>query len=32
MHAADIKSERPCIGPEKLLRAMLLQILYSTRS
>jgi len=32
MHAADIKSERPCIGPEKLLRAMLQQILYSTRS
>lgn len=32
MYAADIKGGRPSIAPEKLLRAMLLQILYSVRS
>ena len=32
MYAADIKGGRPSIAPEKLLRAMLLQILYSIRS
>lgn len=32
MYAADIKSGRPSIAPEKLLRAMLLQIFYSIRS
>ena len=32
MYAADIKGGRPSIAPEKLLRAMLLQIFYSTRS
>jgi transposase len=32
MYAADIKGGRPCIAPEKLLRAMLLQIFYSVRS
>jgi transposase len=32
MCAADIKGGRPSIAPEKLLRAMLLQILYSIRS
>lgn len=29
---ADIKGGRPNIDPEKLLRAMLLQVLYSVRS
>ena len=32
MYAADIKSGHPAIAPEKLLRAMLLQIFYSIRS
>ena len=32
MYAADIKGGRPAIAPEKLLRAMLLQIFYSIRS
>ena len=32
MYAADIKGGRPSIAPEKLLRAMLLQVLYSVRS
>jgi transposase len=32
MYAADIKGGRPSIAPEKLLRAMLLQIFYSIRS
>jgi transposase len=32
MYAADIKGGRPAIAPEKLLRAMLLQIFYSVRS
>ena len=32
MYAADIKGGRPSIAPEKLLRAMLLQIFYSVRS
>ena len=32
MYAADIKGGRPSIAPEKLLRAMLLQVLYSIRS
>lgn len=32
MYAADAKGGRPSIAPEKLLRAMLLQILYSIRS
>jgi len=32
MYAVDIKGGRPSIAPEKLLRAMLLQILYSVRS
>ena len=32
MYAADIKGGRPGIAPEKLLRAMLLQIFYSIRS
>lgn len=32
MYAADIKSGRPSIAPEKLLRAMLLQILFSVHS
>jgi transposase len=31
MYAADIKGGRPSIAPEKLLRAMLLQIFYSIR-
>ncbi|EON19510.1 transposase ISRme1 [Cupriavidus sp. GA3-3] len=29
MYEADIKGGRPSIAPEKLLRAMLLQVLYS---
>jgi transposase len=32
MYEADIKGGRPSISPEKLLRAMLLQILFSIRS
>ena len=32
MYAADIKGGRPGTAPEKLLRAMLLQIFYSIRS
>ncbi|SIT49794.1 transposase [Paraburkholderia ribeironis] len=32
MYEADIKGGRPSIAPEKLLRAMLLQVLYSIRS
>jgi transposase len=32
MYEADVKGGRPSIAPEKLLRAMLLQILYSVRS
>jgi transposase len=32
MYEADIKGGRPSIAPEKLMRAMLLQILYSVRS
>ena len=32
MYAANIKGGRPSIAPEKLLRAMLLQIFYSIRS
>ena len=32
MYAEDFKGGRPSIAPEKLLRAMLLQVLYSIRS
>ncbi len=32
MYEADIKGGRPSIAPEKLLHAMLLQVLYSVRS
>lgn len=32
MYEADIKGGRPSIATEKLLRAMLLQVLYSVRS
>lgn len=32
MYEADAKGGRPSVAPEKLLRAMLLQILYSVRS
>ncbi|ODU07941.1 MAG: transposase [Rubrivivax sp. SCN 71-131] len=32
MYEAEIKGGRPSIAPEKLLRAMLLQVLYSVRS
>lgn len=32
MYAVDIKGGRPSIAPEKLMRAMLLQVLYSARS
>lgn len=32
MYEADIKGGRPSIAPEKLLRAMLLQVLYTVRS
>ncbi|QTD47216.1 IS5 family transposase [Ottowia testudinis] len=32
MYAEDFKGGRPSIAPEKLLRAMLLQVLYSVRS
>ena len=31
MYEADIKGGRPSIAPEKLLRAMLLQVFYSIR-
>jgi len=32
MYAEDSRGGRPSIAPEKLLRAMVLQILYSVRS
>jgi transposase len=32
MYEADFKGGRPSVAPEKLLRAMLLQVLYSVRS
>jgi transposase len=32
MYEADIKGGRPSIAPEKLMRAMLIQVLYSIRS
>ena len=32
MYEADIKGARPSVAPEKLLRAMSLQVLYSVRS
>jgi transposase len=32
MYEADVKGGRPSVAPEKLLRAMLLQVLYSVRS
>ena len=32
MYAADIKGGRPSVAPEKLIRAMLLQVFYSVRS
>src|ERR1044072_7447457 len=32
MYEADVKGGRPSIAPEKLMRAMLLQVLYSGRS
>jgi transposase len=32
MYEADVKGCRPSIAPEKLMRAMLLQVLYSVRS
>ncbi|SIT47776.1 transposase (fragment) [Paraburkholderia ribeironis] len=32
MYEADIKGGRPSIAPENLLRAMLIQVLYSIRS
>ena len=32
MYEADIKGARPSIAPEKLLRAMLVQVFYSIRS
>jgi transposase len=32
MYEADIKGARPSIAPEKLLRAMLIQVFYSIRS
>ena len=32
MYKADVKGGRPSIAPEKLTRAMLLQVLYSVRS
>lgn len=32
MYEVDIKGGRPSVAPEKLLRAMLIQILYSIRS
>lgn len=32
LYEADVKGGRPSIAPEKLMRAMLLQVLYSVRS
>jgi transposase len=32
MYEADVKGGRPSVAPEKLLRAMLLQVLFSVRS
>jgi transposase len=32
MYEADVKGGRPSVAPEKLMRAMLLQVLYSVRS
>lgn len=32
VYEADVKSGRPSVAPEKLLRAMLSQVLYSARS
>ena len=32
MYEAEVKGGRPSIAPEKLLRAMLLQVLFSVRS
>jgi len=32
MYESDVKGRRPSIAPEKLMRAMLLQVLYSIRS
>jgi transposase len=32
MYEADVRGGRPSIAPEKLMRAMLLQVLYSVRS
>lgn len=32
MYEADVKGGRPSIAPEKLMRAMLLQVLFSIRS
>ena len=32
MYAAEVKGGRPSVAPEKLLRAMLLQVLFSVRS
>ncbi|MCG9014859.1 transposase, partial [Laribacter hongkongensis] len=32
MYEADVKGGRPSIAPEKLMRAMVLQVLYSIRS
>ena len=32
MYEADVKGGRPSIAPEKLMRAILLQVLYSVRS
>lgn len=32
MYEAEVKGGRPSVAPEKLLRAMLLQVLYSLRS
>lgn len=32
MYEANVKGGRPSIAPEKLMRAMLLQVLYSVRS
>ena len=32
MYASDAKGGRPNIAPEKLIRALLLQVLYSVRS
>jgi transposase len=29
MYESDVKGERPSIAPEKLIRALLLQVLYS---